>query len=134
MAAAAASTTLLALALACCCLTSFATAIPPHIVMIVADDQGWNDVSLHGSQQIPTPHIDALAKGGVEFGNYHVQPVCSPSRSSFLSGRHVIHDGIYMPFSEGTNDHLPLNFTLLPQYLKACCNYSSHLVGKVRPG
>ena len=50
-----------------------------------------------------------------------------------MSGRHVIHTGIYMPFSHGiTNDHLDSKFTLLPQYLKAAANYSAHMVGKVR--
>ena len=61
---------------------------------MVFDDLGWNDVSHHGSPQIPTPHIDALAAGGVELTGYRVQPVCSPSRSTFLSGRHVIHTGV----------------------------------------
>mmetsp|Transcript_50150 Transcript_50150/g.167562 ORF Transcript_50150/g.167562 Transcript_50150/m.167562 type:complete len:529 (-) Transcript_50150:176-1762(-) len=62
--------------------------------------------------------------------NYHVQPVCSPSRATFMSGRHVIHTGIYMPFRQGTPLRLNLSYSLLPQYLRRCCNYSSHMVGK----
>lgn len=54
----------------------------------------------------------------------------SPSRATFMTGRHAIHHGIYMPFTQGTGDHLSLNFTLLPAYLKTCCNYSTHLSGK----
>ena len=77
-----------------------AYAAPPHIVFIIADDLGFNDISLHGSPQIPTPNIDALAADGVTLMNYHGQPVCSPSRGSILSGRHAIHTGIYMPFSQ----------------------------------
>lgn len=103
---------------------------PPHILFIVADDLGFNDVSAHGSQQIPTPNIDAIAASGVRLDDYYVQPVCSPSRATFLSGRHVIHTGIFMPFSEGTSERLNLSYSLLPQYLKNCCNYSTHLVGK----
>jgi hypothetical protein len=47
-----------------------------------------------------------------------------------MSGRHVIHTGIFMPFSQGTALRLHLNYTLLPEYLKKCCNYSTHMVGK----
>lgn len=71
-----------------------------------------------GAAQIPTPHIDGLASGGVTLNNYYVQPVCSPTRSSILSGRHVIHTGIYSPFGHGTVGALSKTFTLLPQYLK----------------
>ena len=117
-----------------------ATAVkqPKHILFLIADDLGFNDISLHSTPtQIPTPNIDALfteGAGGVHLANYHVQSVCSPSRSSFLSGRHVIHTGIFMPFSQGTNDHLRTDVSLLPQYLQRCCNYSSHLVGKYHLG
>ena len=107
---------------------------PPNIIFILADDLGYNDISLHGSPQIPTPNIDALAAGGVQLSNYHAQPVCSPSRSSFLSGRHVIHDGIYMPFDGGSAMHMPLTYSILPTYLKSCCNYSTHLIGKWHEG
>ena len=54
---------------------------------------GFNDVSFHGSQQIPTPNIDSLAKGGVILHHYYVQPVCSPTRATFMTGRSVIHTG-----------------------------------------
>eukprot|EP00040_Diaphanoeca_grandis_P010270 m.52516 g.52516 ORF g.52516 m.52516 type:complete len:531 (+) comp21620_c1_seq1:308-1900(+) len=103
---------------------------PPNVVFIVSDDLGFNDVSFHGSQQIPTPNIDSIANRGVKLMNYHVQPVCSPTRATFMSGRHVIHTGIYMPFAQGTPLRLNLSYTLMPGYLKKCCNYSTHMVGK----
>ena len=109
------------------CLTA---AAPPHILFIVSDDLGFNDVSFHGSNQIGTPFIDAIAADGISLLNYHVQPVCSPTRASIMSGRHVIHTGIYSPFSQATALRLNLSYTLLPSYLKTCCGYSTHAVGK----
>ncbi len=108
-----------------------ASSRPPNILFIVADDLGWNDISAHGSPQIPTPNLDALFSGGATLNTYHAQPVCSPTRTSMLSGRHVIHSGIYMPFDSGvTNEALDPAYTLLPRYLKRAANYSTHLVGK----
>ena len=107
-----------------------ATETAPHIVFIVSDDLGFNDVGFHGSKQIGTPHIDAIAADGLTLMNYHVQPVCSPSRATFMSGRHVIHTGIYMPFSQATPLRLNLSYTLLPSFLKSCCGHATHMVGK----
>ena len=99
------------------------------IVFIVADDLGFNDISFHGSAQIPTPALDELAATGLVLDNYHAQPVCSPTRASMLSGRHAIHHGIYMPFGQGSALRLNLSYTLLPRYLQRH-GYATHAVGK----
>ena len=99
------------------------------IVFIVADDLGFNDVSFHGSPQIPTPALDELAATGLVLDNYHAQPVCTPTRASMLSGRHAIHHGIYMPFGQGSALRLNLSYTLLPRYLQRH-GYATHAVGK----
>lgn len=64
--------------------TMSAAADAPHIIIAVADDLGYNDVSFHGSEQVPTPHLDKLAAAGVILNQYYVQPVCSPTRSTIL--------------------------------------------------
>lgn len=86
-------------------------------------------MSWHGSPQIPTPNLDALAGAGMQLQNYYVQPVCSPTRSTLLSGRHVIHSGIYDPFSHGSVGALSRNYTLLPQYLQRL-GFQTNMVGK----
>ena len=61
----------------------------PHILFIVADDFGWNDVGYHGSE-IHTPTLDRLAADGVKLDSYYVQPICSPTRSQLLTGRYQV--------------------------------------------
>ena len=72
-------------------LPAAAAAAPSNVVFIVADDLGYSDISFQGGPQIPTPHIDALFRGGAALRAYRAQPVCSPTRASIMSGRHVVH-------------------------------------------
>ncbi|XP_067144724.1 arylsulfatase B-like [Centruroides vittatus] len=101
----------------------------PHIIFIVADDLGWNDVSWHNPEML-TPNLGNLAREGVILNQSYVQPVCTPSRTAFMSG--------YYPFKVGRQNSvidyleptgLSINFTLLPEKLKSL-GYSTHIVGK----
>ena len=66
----------------------------PNIILIMADDLGYGDVSCYDGW-IRTPHIDALAKGGMRFTDYHSNgPVCSPTRAALLTGRYQQRCGI----------------------------------------
>src|SRR5687767_11602809 len=61
----------------------------PNILLIVADDLGYNDVGFQGCRDIPTPNLDRLAASGVRCSNGYVSySVCSPSRAGFITGRY----------------------------------------------
>jgi arylsulfatase A-like enzyme len=62
--------------------------LPPNVVLIVSDDQGWGDLSLHGNTNVRTPNIDSIALNGASFSNFFVSPVCSPTRAELLTGRY----------------------------------------------
>ena len=59
---------------------------PPNVVFIIADDLGWADVAFHGGNA-PTPNLDKLAREGIELTQHYVAPVCSPTRTGFMTGR-----------------------------------------------
>ena len=102
---------------------------PPNIIFVLADDLGFNDVGYH-NPNIITPHIDELARTGVTLEQNYMQPLCTPSRSSLMTGMYPYHIGrqqwvIYPTTPTG----LTLNQTLLPEALKSY-GYDTHLVGK----
>ncbi|XP_047141195.1 arylsulfatase B isoform X3 [Hydra vulgaris] len=102
----------------------------PHIILIVADDLGWNDIGFHGSKEISTPNIDRLATNGVVLDNYYVLPICTPSRSAIMTGRYPIHTGMQQDTIYGPNPYgVSLNEKFLPQYLKQQ-GYKTYGVGK----
>jgi arylsulfatase A len=72
-----------------------ANSPPPNIVLIVSDDQGYNDLGVLGDHII-TPNLDRLANEGVRLTNFYVAwPACTPSRGAFLTGRYPQRNGIY---------------------------------------
>jgi arylsulfatase A-like enzyme len=63
-------------------------ATRPNVLLVITDDQGWGDVGVHGNDKIRTPHLDRLARQGVQLTRFYVSPVCAPTRASLMTGRY----------------------------------------------
>lgn len=108
----------------------------PNFIIILADDLGFADLSLNGSKQIPTPHIDKLANEGINFTQGYVSgPVCSPSRAGLITGRNQVHFGHdnnlanVQPGFDVAYNGLPLSEITIATRLKKL-GYVTGLVGK----
>jgi arylsulfatase A-like enzyme len=104
---------------------SAATSPKPHIILFVSDDMGWNEVGYHGSK-IATPHIDRLAKEGVQLDRFYVHPICSPTRTALMTGRSPARFGITGAIGRGV---VPLGEHFLPQTFQKA-GYQTFMVGK----
>ena len=104
----------------------------PNIILIVADDLGWSDLSYMGSKYYETPNIDKLSKSGMTFYNgYASSANCAPSRATMLSGKYHTEHGIYTVRNSDrgsrktrkiipieTKTTLDLDFFVIPEMLK----------------
>ncbi len=103
----------------------------PNVVVFLTDDQGWGDLSWNGNKDLSTPHIDSLAKEGAFFERFYVQPVCSPTRAEFLTGRHASRSGIYSTSSGG--ERIDLDEKTIGQFFQEA-GYRTGAFGKWHNG
>lgn len=105
----------------------------PNIVIIVADDLGYGDLSCYGATDLESPHLDALMAGGLRFTNFYANcPVCSPTRAALLSGKYqelVGVPGVIRTDPASNWGYLSPTATLLPVELKKQ-GYATAAVGK----
>jgi len=110
---------------------SFAADRKPNIIVLLGDDMGYHDVSIHGSTEIPTPNIDSIARNGIRCTNGYVSgPYCSPTRAGLMTARYQTRFG--HEFNEGqATPHfgLSLKETTIAQRLKDL-GYATYAVGK----
>ncbi|HKK75850.1 MAG TPA: arylsulfatase [Saprospiraceae bacterium] len=104
---------------------------PPNIVIILADDQGWGDLSMNGNPVVETPNIDRLAQAGLTFDRFYVHPVCSPTRAALLTGRYAVRGGVYSTSAGG--ERLDLDETTFAELLRDA-GYRTGAFGKWHNG
>lgn len=97
----------------------------PNVVVIVADDLGWNDVGYHGGT-IPTPHLDSMAGKGIQLDRFYVAAMCTPTRAAFLTGKYWSRFGNTNPSNAQV---LPFGTTTLAGVMQAS-GYRTALIGK----
>lgn len=70
----------------------------PNVILILTDDQGIGDLGCHGNPWLKTPNIDALYADAVRMTDFHVSPVCTPTRGAIMTGRYPINNGAWATF------------------------------------
>lgn len=106
-----------------------ADAPKPNIVFLLTDDMGWEDVSYHGGD-IKTPNIDSIGAAGVKLEQFYVQPVCSPTRASLMTGRYPMRYGLQTGVIRPWADYgLSLDERMLSVALKEA-GYETAICGK----
>lgn len=89
----------LAIALLCGLAATPASALAqparPNVLLVVTDDQGYGDLSIHGNPHVRTPHIDRLGNSGVRFERFFVSTFCAPTRAALLTGRWPLRTGCH---------------------------------------
>lgn len=112
---------------------SLANAAKPNIVIIVADDLGYGDLSCYGATDLESPHLDSLMASGLRFTHFYANcPVCSPTRAALLSGKFqelVGVPGVIRTHPTSNWGYLAPSATLLPSVLKKE-GYTTAAVGK----
>lgn len=117
-----------------------ATASPPNILFILADDLGWNALSCYGNHDLETPHLDRLAATGMRFTSAYADAQCSPSRAAFLTGQYGGRTGMFKVIGEqepphaymrppAANSRLSPELACLPQCLRNA-GYVTAISGK----
>jgi arylsulfatase A len=101
----------------------------PNIVLIVADDLGYGDLACFGGTDIPTPHIDSLARDGVRFTQAYAYPTCSPTRVALMTGKYAERFGVSTALM-GQDAPEFKAATTVAQLLRDRAGYATGLVGK----
>ncbi len=110
---------LLAATITCAWIVPSGAEEKPNFIVFLTDDLGWGDLACYGHPAIQTPHLDQFAREGVRFTQaYSSCGVCSPSRSSILTGRTPYRNGVWRWLPVGNQAHLRESEITIPEVLK----------------
>lgn len=101
--------------------------VAPNIILIMTDDQGYADISAHGSPDVFTPNMDKLKSQSISLEDFQVSATCSPTRAAIMSGMHPFKNGVTHTVLE--RERMALGITTLPEILKKG-HYSTGIFGK----
>ena len=99
----------------------------PNVILIVTDDQGYGDLSCHGNPWLETPHLDRMYAGAVRLDDFHVDPVCTPTRAALMTGRYSARVGAWA-VTEGRQLLNPDETTMAEVFAEA--GYRTAMYGK----
>jgi len=104
--------------------------VPPNVILIFTDDQGYQDVGVFGSPNIETPNLDQMAKEGIKLSSfYSAQPICSASRAGILTGCYPNRIGIHNALGPGSPTGINSSEMTLAEMLKRI-GYKTAIFGK----
>jgi len=99
----------------------------PNIILIITDDQGYGDLGVNANPAVRTPNIDALAQASVRLRDFHVDPTCSPTRASLMTGQTSIRTGVWHTVMG--RSLLPTEKVTLAEHLRDA-GYATGIFGK----
>ncbi len=99
----------------------------PNVVVFLTDDLGYGDLACHGNAHVKTPCVDGFARQSVEFTQFHVSPVCAPTRASLMTGRYNFRTGVADVFGQGC--HMDPSEVTVAEMLRAA-GYATGIFGK----
>ena len=105
-------------------LSSASAAEPPNVILVLADDLGYGDLGAHGHPRLKTPNLDQLSRESMRFTDFHVAPMCTPTRGELMTGISAFRNGATSVAQGGTSIRRELS--LMPQFFKASGYATAH--------
>ena len=109
--------------------TDDGTDTPPNILVFLSDDMGWGQPGFNGGTEVATPHMDRIADEGVKLTQFYVQPVCTPTRGSLLTGRYDWKNGTETRVGLRSSHGMPTDERTIAEAL-GDAGYATWVVGK----